>query len=958
MPEDRTTSSCPLASTIEPQQQLEHTPPTTPTSTKAKRQRRQSTSTNGTITDTKPTSSRRRSATTTKATTAGSNVGSSRATQRSTASPSDMSSISLTKTGRVSKAKKGLKVHDCECGRSYTRAEHLRRHQRNHAQERALVCKYANCGKAFFRSDLLQRHEERHNELGNASRQSSVSSTEQSVYASPTTAPAPLPVVTASIISPTVAYSQPHALVSSQPEVTPFPRYNPNLFRAPQLPRTPKIGPFNLSNPVFHSSHDLKRHTNDMKHNTGYPTRHSISGPVPVEGMTTGGLWHDSYAPSPYSCSSGYASPAPGPEYNHMYATPPYSSGLVRTRASSNASVIEQTWVHASQSPTSSISMPYSWPSGEKNIMASSFPFMPVSYATSNMPMHASFDTMAQYPQYDPHNVVQMDNEEGLQLFPENHYGMSQIMRAYPIEQWLNNYWRLFHPAFPIVHRFTFASRDLSPMLYAAMIAIDLQYSNDAGQRQRAWELHKCCTRLLLQREQLNRTGCDRLCDSQAIFLVEVFAQYCAQRCPKTLTSRFELMYEKVLQHGPISCDSSLTSLKLAGIRTISPSTIFGLQLLAPEDNVNDRWIQWAKLSARQHLLLSCFVLESQQSTLIARDRELSLHTMSDVLPFPVCDSLWGATTASEWISVAREQSNMPLTVHEAVQLPTGEHYNVFQSAVLIAAYKEYADGSAASLSTISKHLSQSSTTQLQLLTTKLTQILPMRTLLAVSGESYVLGTKATSTAEEFSVLRSTLSVWIGQVWSSTVSDELNPATEALSLSVAILKLSLETNKPLALGLGHELGLFFAALVLWAATAAATSRVVLSRLSTQHSHIATTSHSGIHFDTDACHPTDIQPLISSDRRASFPCTEIFSNASHFLSTAIDDIFSFEIAACQIGCKSLLLWVKMHLRGAFSNDAEPEEVGINSIGDRRGELVTHAIGQIERMLDHRWETWGI
>ena len=40
--------------------------------------------------------------------------------QRSSANSDNMSSINLTKTGRVSKAKKGLKVHDCECGRVST----------------------------------------------------------------------------------------------------------------------------------------------------------------------------------------------------------------------------------------------------------------------------------------------------------------------------------------------------------------------------------------------------------------------------------------------------------------------------------------------------------------------------------------------------------------------------------------------------------------------------------------------------------------------------------------------------------------------------------------------------------------------------------------------------------------------------------------------------------------------
>jgi hypothetical protein len=36
-----------------------------------------------------------------------------------------------------------------------------RRHQKNHAQDDALMCEYSNCGKVFFRLDLLHRHQER-----------------------------------------------------------------------------------------------------------------------------------------------------------------------------------------------------------------------------------------------------------------------------------------------------------------------------------------------------------------------------------------------------------------------------------------------------------------------------------------------------------------------------------------------------------------------------------------------------------------------------------------------------------------------------------------------------------------------------------------------------------------------------------------------------------------------------
>ncbi|KAH7084902.1 hypothetical protein BKA63DRAFT_4873 [Paraphoma chrysanthemicola] len=76
----------------------------------------------------------------------------------------DSSSARYTRTGRISKARKGLKVHQCHCGRSYTRAEHLQRHQKNHAQEDPLVCGLDGCDRVFYNSDLLQQHRNGHRE--------------------------------------------------------------------------------------------------------------------------------------------------------------------------------------------------------------------------------------------------------------------------------------------------------------------------------------------------------------------------------------------------------------------------------------------------------------------------------------------------------------------------------------------------------------------------------------------------------------------------------------------------------------------------------------------------------------------------------------------------------------------------------------------------------------------------
>jgi Zinc finger, C2H2 type len=65
-------------------------------------------------------------------------------------------------TGKVSRAKKGVPVHKCNmCPKTFTRAEHLRRHQLSH-QPPDLACSVPGCSKVFHRKDLLERHQWRH----------------------------------------------------------------------------------------------------------------------------------------------------------------------------------------------------------------------------------------------------------------------------------------------------------------------------------------------------------------------------------------------------------------------------------------------------------------------------------------------------------------------------------------------------------------------------------------------------------------------------------------------------------------------------------------------------------------------------------------------------------------------------------------------------------------------------
>ncbi|KAI8624254.1 fungal-specific transcription factor domain-containing protein [Xylariaceae sp. FL1651] len=70
------------------------------------------------------------------------------------------------------RSRKGLdKKFECPtegCGKSYSRAEHLHRHQLNHTPKQIYRCDFPDCNRQFVRLDLCNRHKDRHTAKGSA----------------------------------------------------------------------------------------------------------------------------------------------------------------------------------------------------------------------------------------------------------------------------------------------------------------------------------------------------------------------------------------------------------------------------------------------------------------------------------------------------------------------------------------------------------------------------------------------------------------------------------------------------------------------------------------------------------------------------------------------------------------------------------------------------------------------
>lgn len=229
---------------------------------------------------------------------------------------------------------------------------------------------------------------------------------------------------------------------------------------------------------------------------------------------------------------------------------------------------------------------------------------------------------------------------------------------------------------------------------------------------------------------------------------------------------------------------------------------------------------------------MACFILEAQQSTLLSR--KLSNTVISGYeLPVPAPVSIWDAESAQRWANLIQHRSSTSRYVYEisTQYVPTQalNTLDAFQSALLIFTHYDPLNTSNSYFSPsdppdFASMLNSSTQTELLLLTAQLSQAVPILELLAVSGESWVLNEKIPS-KDTFEAHKQVLSGWVSKLWlPDSSADILKPVRPAINLSVQILRLALDPRPNFKLTLGTEMGLYFAVLVLWAVTGAATAR--------------------------------------------------------------------------------------------------------------------------------------
>ncbi|RMZ88286.1 hypothetical protein DV736_g4493, partial [Chaetothyriales sp. CBS 134916] len=699
--------------------------------------------------------------------------------RHSTSSTMRTSSIPLegppqsTPTGRVSKAKKGKRVHACSfegCGKVFTRAEHRRRHELNHNPEAMYPCKRPGCRKAFHRPDLLQRHQERHD----LEQQHMV----QSDSGRPMTQPSEVPTS----MSPAVMASQPTS----------------------QGGQRTASGGLSIGS-LVHPQSEYRYG------NVGTPNFSGFSRPV-----------------IPFSC--GFAPPDDSlyftPESSQSPMSEQYGRYAHRQSVSSSSSVVGFDQNQTSPLMTSSTHwMPSSAP---PNALPANM-FEEPSYPPTVGDLSHSLCVFAEADQSSTDSPIpipltnldgdefdyirrELSNAPGI-LSSHDGNGIPDAIRWDCLEL----YWQHFHPYFPVVHRPTFLPTKPSPLLASAMVAIGSQFDGRPDAKRYSLTLLEVAVRLLRRRD--NITSRSRLSDLQTVFLLEALNRYFSRRVEVEMSARFRAVFASLDQ-----ARRTLATSSLAVFRTLKADRSMEELIKAHKF--------WADHETRRRILQAFSILDMQQMIFfeqpatIAQHPRLRLNTemAKGAMSLPCADKLWNASPIQEWEELAKvHQNSEHLTADLFQSQDSTPRLDYFQLQAWLqhdqASLNRFCyeddypnlfllpdDEPSKSCVTFNKHAMN------------FIKHTPLKPLLIVSGESWIFGKKLENEGD-FQTAKQALRTWVGTSPASLIA--LWHATKVLRQQIKFssgvtggedVKATFETTCML-----HEPWcLYLAALVCWA----------------------------------------------------------------------------------------------------------------------------------------------
>ncbi|KAI2463625.1 hypothetical protein F4781DRAFT_440388 [Annulohypoxylon bovei var. microspora] len=641
-------------------------------------------------------------------------------------------------TKRVSRAKKGVPVHTCDLckpPKTFTRAEHLRRHQLSHRTP-GFSCTFPGCDKAFHRADLLARHTQRHDQDDKTSRGTGDDASR------PTSAEGPSGMSYMTHNSSMGGVSGTRSVMHDPSDMSSGATYSSGLPPYQQMSsqgsssgqHTGRAESYHqpTSNPPS-GGHSYVLSTIGGSPVTGTPfeigftPRTSSPFPIYMEGLSPNlpsltipdssmppGLVHAGHEGSPWPSSaseSNYSTPS---EISHRrnninrgYESP--TSDWPGTGLYSGAS-------HNIHSPGGGLDIATTAP----YFGAPFSPTAPALDQTMNLPLSFSDDpTFVEHPQqYNPYSSVRSPTPPTISLSAQpaenlvtlaapsipdavstgnrqkgptlllGPLGGTSFLTANTLSPHVRNaipryidiYWKRFDTLYPLVHRKSVKTA-ADEVLRCAMAAVGTQFLQSKEDRIRGNELHefawkevKTCTQWNLQ-------------VMQTILLCELYARFRGRSATRSSSEPFQSLYSRVSSHSsPISptFDHLFSIVLSSPIGQWYPYSTSSSQMAdhqLPDDFLfsastrHDRWNEWIDNESRRRLLAACFVLDVHTSVYY-QQHLMKPFPMSTTPPIPLIrptKHLWAAQSPESWEVLLESWSTNTEPTNLSSETPTAE---------------------------------------------------------------------------------------------------------------------------------------------------------------------------------------------------------------------------------------------------------------------------------------------
>ncbi|KAI1502646.1 hypothetical protein F5X99DRAFT_427059 [Biscogniauxia marginata] len=600
-------------------------------------------------------------------------------------------------TGRVSRAKKGVPVHTCETCRppkTFTRAEHLRRHQLSHKTP-GFRCDFPDCDKAFHRADLLARHAQRHEQYDKSSKGTGGSTSSQppevslgegpfmphpsmggsstmgaqsdmSGSAYPGNTPSYQPMSSNPGSSGGQTPMAPHHHPGRRGSYSPSPAGIEYVLSSQQHFNQPGIG----GSPITGTPYGGLEYQQQPRTSSPFPvyigpqglSHHLPSLTIPdnnVPGLlppTDTSPWPSSASDSNFSTPSDGHRRLPANDWSIYQSGAPQSihSPELDTMTSAAPFFVNNFSPSHQYSPYEPmLDLPTSFPD-ERTLLDPTHPH-PYSSVRSPTPPPVSLSaqsaenlvTLAAPSIPDGPSILGRQKESAATLGPYSGAAfLTAITLSRPIlnaiPEYLDAYWKRFDTLFPLVHHRSFEPIAVE-VLRCAMAAVGTQFLQGKEDRIRGNTLHEFAWQEARRFPQWNVQV------MQAILLCEFYARFRGRKAVYRPSQSFQSLYSRVANsQSPDNYASSAATRE-------------------------ERWHEWIGAETRRRLLAACFVLDAHTSMY---HEQPFIHTFSvPTPPIPLTrrsDDLWNAQTLEAWESLITSTSTTnlePATLSEEINL-------------------------------------------------------------------------------------------------------------------------------------------------------------------------------------------------------------------------------------------------------------------------------------------------